>query len=480
MPKLTKRLVESAEPADKDYIIFDDELKGFGLRVRPTGRKIFLLQYRHGKQVRRFAIGLYPVFNPEQARTEALKLLSAVHSGNDPAGEKKAYNEAPTVHDLAARYLKEHCETHLKPATQRNNKSMLNNHILPAIGHYKVIDVKRADIANLHHKMAKKPVNANRMLEVISKMFNLAEIWGWRDEGTNPRRQIKKYPEKRRERYLSKEEAERLGRALYEIKHYPDENLAAAYCFQLLMFTGCRLGEILTLKWDYVDYEKQCLNLPDSKTGAKATYVGKVVLDVLREISNHPARPKSNPYVIWGQKENEHLKDIRKAWDRICKMAELKEFRRHDMRHSFASFALNDDITSLPMIGALLGHSQVQTTAGYAHLMNKKKQQAASDVSEQISNIMVLKPAVVADDPAEDEKPAVEIVAKTNIQIPVYLTSDQAAEYLSVAPRLMENWRWRKVGPKFIKVGSRVRYRLDDLDAFTQQQNQPLPSMMAA
>ena len=369
--------------------------------------------------------------------------------------------------ELSKRYLTEHCETHLKPATHRNFKCILDKHIIPAIGNQKVVDVKRTDIANLHHQMASRPTNANRMLEVVSKMFNLAEVWGIRNENTNPRRGIKKYPEKKRTRYLSKDEAERLGRTLFEMKHFPDENLAATYCFTLLLLTGCRRSEIATLKWEYIDYENQCLNLPDSKTGAKKTIVGNIVLDFLREIASHPARPSNNPFVIWGKNEGEHLKELRKAWDRVCTSAKLQEFRIHDMRHSFASFALNADITSLHMIGSLLGHTQVQTTARYAHLVNTKRQQAANDVSSEISELMDLVPKP-PDKPSTTKTAAIiAVVSKTHVQIPVYLTSEQAAEYLGVQPRLMDNWRWRKVGPHYIKVGRRIRYSQSSLDDYT-------------
>jgi hypothetical protein len=253
------------------------------------------------------------------------------------------------------------------------------------------------------------------------------------------------------------------------MKHYPDENIAAIYCFTLLSLTGCRRNEILTLKWEYIDFENQCLNLPDSKTGAKKTTIGKVVLDLLKEIASHPARPPNNPYVIWGQKEGEHAEELRKVWDRVCTGAGLKEFRMHDMRHSFASFALNGDITSLHMIGSLLGHTHVQTTAGYAHLLNTKQQQAANDVSAEISEIMGLSLAEKQDDVESNVNSNDTFVSKTSIVVPVCLTSDQAAEYLDVRPRLMENWRWRKIGPPYEKLGNRIRYNQTDLDAFRKE-----------
>src|SRR3990172_4593756 len=140
MPKLTKRLLEAAEVRGKDYFIFDDELPGFGLRIMPSGRKIFVLQYRAGVKVRRCTLGPHPVITPESARAQATKILAAVRAGQDPVGEKKAHALSPTIRDLSLRYEKEHCAHHIKPSTQENYKLLLRKYILPAIGHIKVTD----------------------------------------------------------------------------------------------------------------------------------------------------------------------------------------------------------------------------------------------------------------------------------------------------------------------------------------------------
>lgn len=252
MARLTKRTLESAEIKAKDYFIFDDELPGFGLRVMPSGRRIFVLQYRAGRKVRRCTLGHYPVFTVEQARAKATKVLAAVRDGQDPSGEKRVLAQAPTVRDLAKRYLEEHCALHVKPSTYRNYNFILNRYILPEFGHLKVTDVTRAHIANLHHAMSKKPTNANRMIEIVSKMFNLAELWGWRNDGTNPRRHIKKFKENKRERYLSPDETRRLGETLHMAEEAQLCSPYAIAAFRLLILTGARLGEIQFCKWEYV------------------------------------------------------------------------------------------------------------------------------------------------------------------------------------------------------------------------------------
>ncbi|PIZ30018.1 MAG: integrase [Alphaproteobacteria bacterium CG_4_10_14_0_8_um_filter_53_9] len=470
MPKLTKSLVEKAEPRKTRYMIFDEQLPGFCLSVSPNGRRFYYLQYMKNKRVKRMSIGMHGILTTEEARDQAIKLLAEVKSGGDPQRVAQEKRQEPYMDELCERYMDEHVAIHCKPRTQAGYAWLMKKFIKPYFRDMKVSEVTRADVAAFHHKMRNSPYNANRALEMISKMFQLAELWGLRPDHSNPRRLIKKYPMKSRERYLSKEEAKRLGAVLDELKQYPDQNLAAVYCIQLLLLTGCRLSEIQTLKWEYYDRDSKTLRLPDSKTGAKTVYIGAAVINLLAEIEQHPARPKDNPYVIWGKKPGMHIKDIQNAWQRFRKQAEIEDVRIHDLRHSFASFAVSQGM-SIAMIGRLLGHTQVQTTARYAHLMAEPMKQAATEVTGALGSL------INVDNTAEElpepeqipESPFSSIVPGTDVESPKYLTSDQAAAYLGVAPRLMENWRWRKCGPVFVKVGSRIRYRLADLDAYLQK-----------
>lgn len=385
MAKLTKRQIEALEPAEKDYFVWDTELSGLGVRVFPTGRKQFVLQYRFGKTSRRMSLGRFGVLTPDQARGLALEALVKIRQEIDPQLEKRERRTAVTVRELAQRFDEEHIAVHLKASTAKEYRRNLNLFILPAIGHLRVIDVTRAEVAKYHHDWRHRPYQANRNLEIISKMFNLAEMWGLRPDGTNPRKHIKKYPEKKRERYFSAAELSSIGRVLREMEEERIELPSAIAAIRLLLFTGCRLGEILTLRWTYVDLEAMLLRLPDSKTGAKIVHLGRAAANVLDNID----RVEGNDFVIVGRNPGAHLTDLQPFWQRLRGRAGLKNARIHDLRHTFASVAVSNG-ESLPMIGKLLGHTQVQTTARYAHLANQPVLKAANDISallhQQLSN----------------------------------------------------------------------------------------------
>ncbi|MDG6078073.1 site-specific integrase [Erythrobacter litoralis] len=380
MAKLTKRMIESLEPADKDYFVWDGDLSGLGVRIFPTGRKQFVLQYRYGRTSRRMSLGRFGAITPDQARGLALEAMVKIRQDIDPMAEKRAKRTALTVRELADRFDEEHIAIHLKASTAKEYRRNLKLFILPAIGHLRIVDVTRADIAKYHHDWRHRPYQANRNLEIISKMFNLAELWGLRPDGTNPRRHIKKYPEKKRERYYSAGELQSIGRVLGEMEEERIELPSAIAAVRLLLFTGCRLNEIMTLKWEYVDIQSKLLRLPDSKTGAKEIHLGNAALAVLEKIT--PAA--DNPFVIEGRNPGAHLTDLQPFWQRLRGRAGLKNARIHDLRHTYASVAVSHG-QSLPMIGKLLGHTQVQTTARYAHLANQPVLQAANDVSDLIA-----------------------------------------------------------------------------------------------
>ncbi len=411
--KITKRLVEDLTPdAGTDLWVWDKDLPGFGVRVKPSGVRAYVIQYRNGRrQSRKFTLGRHGVLTPEQARRLARQALAAVERGEDPAHDRRVDRGALSVADLAKRFDEEHIAVRLKPSTAREYRRNLRRFILPALGRLTVADVVRADIARFHHGLRHLPYQANRNLEVISKMFNLAEMWGLRPDGSNPRRHIKKYPEEKRERYLSPVELAALGEALAraEREGLTDEYAVAA--IRLLIFTG------------------HCLRLSDTKTGARVVHLGQPALDVLAGI----ARQLGNPWVICGRLPRSRRTDLQPPWQRMRKRATVRfwaravgseaaalverlerdlgreptydeclaearerhlelraglvDVRIHDLRHSFASgtVALGE---SLPMIGKLLGHTQVQTTARYAHLAADPVKAAAERVTSNIASIL--------------------------------------------------------------------------------------------
>lgn len=211
-------------------------------------------------------------------------------------------------------------------------------------------------------------------------MFNLAEMWGLRREGTNPRKYIKKYAEEKRERFLSPAELKRVGEVLREMEDEGIELPSAIAAARLLILTGCRLNEIMRLEWNYVDIEGRALHLPDSKSGAKTVHLGQPAVDVLKATE----RVKDNPWVITGTMRGAPLYDLQPFWQRVRARTGLKDVRIHDLRHTFASTAVAAG-QGLPMIGKLLGHTQVQTTARYAHLAADPVRAAAECVSSKIA-----------------------------------------------------------------------------------------------
>jgi integrase len=231
--------------------------------------------------------------------------------------------------------------------------------------------------------MRDKPTQANRTIEVVSKMFNLAEEWGYRQPNTNPRKGLKKYPETKRERFFSEAELQRLGEVLEEMETERIEMPSAIAAVRLLMFTGCRLGEIMTLQWRFVDLKAGVLRLPDSKTGKKLVQLGAPAVAVLHGLE----KVEDNHWVLPGRVQYGRLTDLQPFWQRLRARAGLKDARIHDLRHTFASYAAASGM-SLHMIGKLLGHTSTQTTKRYAHLAEGTVKVAANDVSNAIAGHM--------------------------------------------------------------------------------------------
>jgi integrase len=384
--KITKRAVDALKPASDgaESVLWDSELKGFGVRVQRGNTKSYILHYRagagRGAPLRKLTIGRHGApWTPDTARREAATLLGLVRGGADPAADKMARKEAPTIRELAERFLAEHAEAKRKSSTAVEYRRLVDKIILPALGARKVADIVRGDVAKLHHANRSAPYQANRVLAVLGKMFNLAERWGLRADGSNPCRHVEKFTEYKRERMLSPAELGRLGDALAGYGSSP----YAVAAVKLLVFTGARLGEILGLKWELIDFERGEARLPDSKSGAKTLHLPPPALAVLGKLP----RLSGNPYVIVGAKPGAAMVNMEKPWRAIRKAAGLDDVRLHDLRHAFASVAASSGM-GLPIIGKMLGHTQAATTHRYAHLASDPVKAAAATVAGKIAAAM--------------------------------------------------------------------------------------------
>ena len=359
---------------------WDDEVKGLGLRIYPSGNKSFLLRYTtRGGRKHTMTLGRFGELTLHQARARALKMKLAVLAGDDPLAAKQRYKSAPNVTELANRYMAEHARPKKKPKSADSDERNLALYLLPAIGKQKVAEVSRNDVSMIHHRLRATPYQANRVLALASKLFNLAEKWGLRPDGTNPCRHVEKYPERSRERFLSSDELARLHKVLSDAELDETESKSVIAAIRLLILTGCRMNEILTLRWEDLDHPKKCLHLRDSKAGGRTVHLSVPALEVLAKIQ----RSNTNHHVIVGKLDGAHLVNLEKPWRRIRAKAGLEDVRLHDLRHSFASIAAAEGL-SLHQIGGLLGHTQAQTTKRYAHLADEELKLANEGVGAKI------------------------------------------------------------------------------------------------
>ena len=378
--RLTHALVRKALPPDRGQrFLWDSDIGGFALRITSSGAKAFVIDYRTKRRQRRLTIGSYPDWTVAAARDEARKIRRLVDRGIDPMAQRHAEASAPSVRDLWERYSAGHLPT--KAArTQADERSMWEKLILPALGTMKVAEVAHDDVVCLHRDITTRrgtPVRANRTIEVLRKAFNLAIRWKWRLD--NPAKGIQRNQEEKRTRYLSQQELARLSKALAE---HPEK--VSANAIRFLMLTGARRGEVLNARWDQFDMKAGIWIKPSAHTKQRREHrvpLSAPALLLLSELK----RTAEGPYVLPGKGPDVPLTDIKKTWASICVKADVKNARVHDLRHSFASILVSRG-ASLPLIGALLGHTQAATTARYAHLYDEPLREAVELVGSVIDN----------------------------------------------------------------------------------------------
>ena len=378
---ISRRTVEALPVGEREAVYWDTELSGFGVRVYPSGTKVYLAQTRAGGKSRRVTVGRHGLISAEQARRKAAQIIAVIKAGNEPVLHNGAGRRdlGPTVAELAERYMREHVAVRCKPATARNYRFVFDNHLLPALGSLRLREIGRERVAAFQYSLRNTPFMSNKAIDALSRLFNMAEQWGVAPEGGNPCRFIHKYKEPPRERFLSDEEFRRLGRVLDGVEAEGRVHPSAVAAFRLLMLTGCRRNEILTLRWEDVDLNAGELRLPDAKTGARSVAISPSARRVLAKLPRLP----DNPWVIAGTKPGARYSSLNNVWLVVRSRADLNDVRIHDLRHSFASRALALG-ESLPMIGKLLGHRKVQTTARYAHLARDSVKAAAARVAESL------------------------------------------------------------------------------------------------
>lgn len=404
--RIGKRVVDGLETTGREYFLWDDDLPGFGVRVRATGVKSYVFQYRAGAgrsaPSRRFTLGGIGKLTPEQARKLAREISGDVAHGKDPAHDKADDRKALTVAQLTALFLAEHVKVKRKAGTYANYEQVLRCNVIPELGTTRATKLRRTDLIRLHLAKQSTPYQANNTVRVVRSMYTFAASRGLVPEGFNPAKGIVGYRGEFRERFLSSEELERFGTTLRlgetkglpwvldpnapNAKHVPkqDRNRRtmiephAAAALRLLLFTGCRLREILHLEWSQVDFERGLLFLSDSKTGRKAIIVNAPALKVLADL------PRFGCFVIAGENPDQPRSDLKRPWRAVIRHAGIEGLRIHDLRHNFASFGAGGGL-GLPIIGRLLGHSQPSTTARYAHLDTDPLRRASDKIAGTIS-----------------------------------------------------------------------------------------------
>jgi integrase len=380
--KLTKTAVDAAPPKEKDYDLRDTIVPGFLMKITPTGRKIFMLAYvAHNGQRRKPAIGRYGEITVEQARGIAQDWLAEVRRGADPSAERAAIRHAPTVKELFDRFISDYSESRNKPSTVVSNRGFGKRHIVPVLGHLKVPDVTRADIANFMKKMSRTPTGANRVLAATRKMFNMAEVWGMRPDGSNPCRHIPKYPERGKTRLITDTEMRKLfdylDRADAEGLEHPFILLAIRLQFEF----AARMSEVLQLEWAWVDFDNRRVVWPDSKTGGMSKPMSA---ESLRLFETAPLLENS-PFVcpsVFNPKKAMSCHTYYQGWRRILKRAGLPHVGTHGIRHRSATDIANSGI-SVKVGMALTAHKTVTMFMRYVHTEDDPVRAAAEAVTKR-------------------------------------------------------------------------------------------------
>ena len=378
--KLTKSAVDAAQPQAQAVELRDTLVPGFLCKITPSGRKVFMLQYRtNAGERRKPALGQYGELTVEQARSLAQEWLAQVRRGGDPGAAKAEARKAPTVEELCKKIMEDHSKKRNKPSTRVGYQGVIDRCIIPLLGRKKVHDVKRPDIAGLMEKLSYKQTEANKAFSILRKMFNLAEVWGYRPDGSNPCRHVPKYREDGETRYINNEELARLyaylDRADAQGLEHPTVTLAVRLQFEF----SARMTEIRTLEWAWVDFENRRVVWSDSKTGDMSKPMSEAAYQLLL---NAP-RIDSSPYVcpaIFDAKRPLPDSTYYNGWKRILGRAEVAHVGTHGIRHRAATDIANSGIP-IKVGMALTAHKTVTQFMAYVHAEDDPVRAAAEKVA---------------------------------------------------------------------------------------------------
>ena len=407
MSKLTKKLVDDANTLSKPYLLWDGELRGFGLLLLPSGVKTYVFQYRNeARRSRRLTIGRQGALTVGEAREIAREAAVAVAKGNDPVASKRRCREAPTVSELLERYLSDHVIPHNAVSTQKDIRVIIEKKLKPIIGNIKVNDLTRADVAKLHNAMKDTPRRANYVLAIFSKALSLAELWGLRVQNSNPCIGVKRYPENHRTRFLKHDEVKRLlvtmieaetiglpwnigGNSSKHLAKEPNQRTQLSWqvigALRLLLLTGARLSVITLLKWSDVDFVLRTIALPKFKGKKREPFPASTA--AMEIISNLP-RVKESDFVF--PRNTDKTVPISKevmesAWQRLRWRAQIVDAHIHDLRHTVGTYAAQAGVSGF-IVRDLLRHANISTTGQYANYDASPIRDVAEIVGERILN----------------------------------------------------------------------------------------------
>ncbi|MGH7023245.1 MAG: tyrosine-type recombinase/integrase [Caulobacteraceae bacterium] len=378
--KLTKTAVESARPTGIEYELRDTIVPGLMLRVTRNGRKTFMLAYRTNAGVRRKpALGRVGEITVHQARRLAQDLLAEARRGRDPSAEKAASRAAPTVKQLCDRFIEDYSEPKNRPTTVKGYRGLIKRQIKPLLGTLKVRDVTRAHVADMMVKLRPTPRTANHALSCLRKMMNMAEVWGYRDDGTNPCRHVPKYPEGAHTRCLTDAEVGRIFAYLDQADREGLERPTIVLAIRLQFGFAARASEITGLRWDWIDFVSRRVVWPDSKTGSMSKPISGEAFDLL---ANAPRRPDAI-YVIPALSDpSEPMSYYTYAdgWTRVLKRARVPHVGTHGIRHRAATEIANSGVP-IKVGMQLTAHKTVSQFMHYVHTEDEAVRAAAEKVA---------------------------------------------------------------------------------------------------